>query len=179
MTYASRYSRPIIYGLALVALAGLAAASPPVARGEARGAERVAPNDNRRAAGRLRSGVLTVRLVARTGVWAPEGPAGPQLTVAAFGEEGRNIQTPGPLLRVPVGTEIRATVRNSLGKQLWIHGMGQKRGLSDSTGIPPGETRELRFTVNEPGSFYYAGRTSDEPVFGRIGDDSQLNGAII
>jgi len=179
MTYASRYARPIVYGLALVALAGLAAASPPVARGEVRGAERVAPNDNRRAAGRLRDGVLTVRLVARSGVWAPEGPAGPQLTVAAFGEEGRNIQTPGPLLRVPVGTEIRATVRNSLGKQLWIYGMGQKRGLSDSTGIPPGETRELRFTVNEPGSFYYAGRTADGPVFGRSGDDSQLNGAII
>ena len=179
MTYASRYTRPIIYGLALVALAGLAAASPPVARGEVRGAERVAPNDNRRAAGRLRGGVLTVKLVARTGLWSPEGPSGPQLTTAAFGEEGRNIQTPGPLLRVPVGTEIRATVRNSLGKQLWIYGMGQKRGLSDSTGIPPGETRELRFTVNEPGSFYYAGRTSDGPVFGRFGDDSQLNGAII
>lgn len=179
MTYAFPSARPFVYGLALVALAGLAAASPPVTRGEMRGAERVGTNDNRRAVGRLRDGVLTVRLVAGTGLWSPEGPSGPQLMTAAFGEEGRNIQTPGPLLRVPVGTEIRATVRNSLGKPLWIYGMGQKRGLSDSTGIPPGETRELRFTVNEPGSFYYAGRTSDGPVFGRIGDDSQLNGAII
>jgi hypothetical protein len=57
--------------------------------------DRVAPNDNRRAAGRLRDGVLTVRLVARTGIWLPEGREGPRLTVVAFGEEGRAIQECG------------------------------------------------------------------------------------
>lgn len=142
-------------------------------------AERIAPNDNRRAAGRLRDGVLTVRLTARTGIWAPEGADGPQLTVAAFAEDGRELQTPGPLLRAPVGTEIRAVVRNSLDKTLWLHGMGPARGLQDSTAIPPGESREFRFSLTEPGTFYYVGRTIAGPVFGRIGDDSQLNGVII
>ncbi len=177
----SWYGRPLAYGIATVTLVTLAAAAPPptlAGRGVS-AVTRIVPNDNRRAAGRLRDGVLTVRLVARPGLWIPEGPTGPQLTVAAFGEEGRALQTPGPLLRVPVGTEIRAVVRNALSKTLWLYGMGQTRGLSDSTGIPAGESRELRFTITEAGTFYYAGRTGDGPVFGRITDDSQLNGAII
>ena len=175
------FSRRYLAALSLIFLGAAAVAGYAPRPVEEPGAaiSRVLPNDNRRAAGRLRNGVLTVRLVAQTGVWAPEGPAGPQLTVAAFGEDGGAIQTPGPMLRVPVGTEIRAVVRNALEKQLWVYGMGAKRGLSDSTGIPPGESRELRFTVREAGTFYYAGRTSPAPVFGRTTDDSQLNGIII
>ncbi len=180
MAHAPRFARSVKQAAPLLALAFLTGASAPLTPSKGAVAlERVAPNDNRRAAGRLRNGVLTVRLVARTGVWAPEGPAGPQLTVAAFGEHGRAIQTPGPLLRVPVGTEVRVTVTNSLTKTLWLYGMGQARGLGDSTAVPAGETRDLRFTVSEPGTFYYAGRTGDGPVFGRFGDDSQLNGAIV
>ena len=176
----SRFVRPLAYAASLPALLGLGARPEPGPRGvTAAAAVRVAPNDNRRGAGRLRNGVLTVRLVARTGVWAPEGPSGPQLTVAAFAEEGRDLQTPGPLLRAPIGTEIRALVRNSLGKTVWLHGMGATRGLSDSTAIPAGESREFRFRLTDPGTFYYVGRTIDGPVFGRIGDDSQLNGAIV
>lgn len=142
-------------------------------------ADRVKPNDNRRASGRLRDGVLTVRLVARTGVWAPEGPAGPQLAVAAFAEEGRPAETPGPLLRVPAGTQIHASVRNALATDLWLHGFGAARGMSDSLAIRPGQTREARFTVNEVGTFYYAGRTTPAPVFGRTAEGSQLHGAIV
>ena len=177
MPLAGRFLPSVSFIVLCVATA--AAYAPRTAPKVSGAASRVQPNDNRRAAGKLRDGVLVVRLVAQTGVWAPEGPAGPQLTVAAFGEAGRAIQTPGPLLRVPVGTEIRATVRNSLAKQLWVYGMGATRGLNDSTAVPAGESRELRFTVREPGTFYYAGRTGDGPVFGRTTDDSQLNGIII
>ena len=181
MTLASGYARPLLYVAALPALLGLSGRPFSTLPGAsvAAATSQVAPNDGRRSAGRLRDGILAVRLVARTGTWAPEGPAGPQLSVAAFAEEGRELQTPGPLLRAPVGTEIRALVRNSLAKTMWVHGMGQKRGLSDSTAIPSGETREFRFRLGEPGTFYYVGRTSEGPVFGRIGDDSQLNGVII
>ncbi|HUR92354.1 MAG TPA: multicopper oxidase domain-containing protein, partial [Gemmatimonadaceae bacterium] len=70
-------------------------------------------------------------------------------------------------------------VRNALGKTMWLYGMGQSRGLADSTAIPAGGTRELRFTMREPGTFYYAGRTSDGPVFGRTTEDGQLGGIII
>src|SRR5687767_5807654 len=66
---------------------------------------RVIPNDNRTPAGTLRDGVLTLRMVAQPAVWRPEGPDGPELPVYAFTEEGKRPQIPGPLVRVPVGTE--------------------------------------------------------------------------
>lgn len=138
------------------------------------------PNENREGAGTLEGGVLTVRLEARTGLWHPEGTDGMGLTVAAFAEEGKPLQNPGPLLRVPVGTEIRATLRNSLEKPLTVYGFGRERGLAaDSLVIPPGEAREARFRATEPGTYYYAGKTIPAPVFARLDEDSQLNGAIV
>ena len=140
----------------------------------------VEANDNRRPAGRLSGGSLTVRLEARLGVWGPDGPGGPQKTVAAFAEASRPLQVPGPVLRAPAGTEVRASIRNGLAKTLWIYGMGRARGLvSDSFEIAPGATREIRFRVTEPGLYFYAGRTSADPVFARGTEDSQLNGAIV
>ena len=76
----------------------------------------IVPSDNRRPAGRLEGNVLTVRLEARPGMWYPEGPRGLGLPVAAFAEEGKAAQNPGPLVRVRVGAEVRAFVRNSLTK---------------------------------------------------------------
>src|SRR5918996_5194096 len=75
---------------------------------------RVIPNDNRTPAGSLRDGVLTLRMVAQPAVWRPEGPTGPELSIHAFTEEGKPPQVPGPLMRVPVGTEINVSLRNSL-----------------------------------------------------------------
>ena len=137
-------------------------------------------NDNRRAAGRLSRGTLTVQLETRLGVWKPDGPGGGQKTVAAFAEPSKPLQVPGPLLRAPAGTEVRATVHNTLEKTLWMYGMGRARGLaSDSFEIAPGATREIRFRVTEPGLYYYSGRTSADPVFARGTEDSQLNGVIV
>jgi len=136
-------------------------------------------NDNRRPAGTLRHGVLTVSLEARSGTWYPEGPNGKTLDVAAFGEPGRALQNPGPLIRVPVGTEVRATVRNALDVPMTLYGFGASRGLSDSVSIAPGASRELRFTAGAPGTYYYAARTTPAPLAGRVNDGSQLNGAIV
>ena len=136
-------------------------------------------NDNRRPAGTLRNGVLTVSLEARSGTWYPEGPNGKALDVAAFGEPGRAPQNPGPLIRVPVGTEVRATVRNALDVPMTLYGFGASRGVSDSVSIAPGASRELRFTAGTPGTYYYAGRTTPAPLAGRVNDGSQLNGAIV
>ena len=76
--------------------------------------ERIAINDNRAGAGILRDGVLTIRLEARRGDWRPDGDTDPGIIVAAFAEEGKPVQIPGPLIRVPRGTAIHAFVRNSL-----------------------------------------------------------------
>src|SRR5688572_22912208 len=142
-------------------------------------ADVVAPNDNRRPAGRLSNGVLTVRLEARLATWRPEGSRGPIISTAAFAEEGKALEIPGPLLRVPAGTEIRATVRNSLLHPMWLYGMGARRGVSDSVAIPAGAMKEISFRANESGAYYYAARTIAKSVVNRGPHDSQLGGLII
>jgi hypothetical protein len=81
---------------------------------------RVVVNDNRRPAGRLRAGVLTLRLDARLGDWHPDGEDAPGATVPAFAEEGGPARIPGPLIRVPAGTEIALTIRNTLEHMLTL-----------------------------------------------------------
>ena len=63
-------------------------------------------NSNQAPAGQWADGRLIVRLEAAMGEWSPEEHDGPSLKVAAFREEGWSLSTPGPLLRVPEGTEI-------------------------------------------------------------------------
>ena len=141
---------------------------------------RIESNDNRRPAGTLRGGVLTVRIDARDGTWMPDGPKGHHYSVAAFGEAGRTGTTPGPVLRVPLGAEVRATVRNTLGKTLWMYGLGAKRGITtDSVAIAPGASHEFRFRPDAPGLFYYVGRTVAQAIVARSLDDSQLQGVLV
>ena len=183
-------TRSVLLGLAAALLLSGATSAPaqaiaPPADGPAGAQGNVRPailsNDNRRPAGRLQGGMLTLRLVAREGVWHPDGPGGMARAVAAFAEEGRPPQNPGPLIRVPVGTEVRVTVRNALAAPLTLHGLGQRRGIAaDSVQIRPGEAREMRFHASEAGTFWYAGRTEAVPrLFARAGLDSQLNGVIV
>jgi len=147
-------------------------------RGDA--VERIVTNDMRTPAGTLANGVLTLRLEVRDGAWYPDGPTGMMRPVAAFAEEGKAPQVPGPLVRVPVGTRVRITVRNGLDEPLHVFGLGQQRGLaSDSFVVAPGAAREVTFDATAPGVYYYAGRTSQDPLLGRVGKDGQLNGAIV
>ena len=103
-----------------VLLAGALALLPSIVRASHDDLPTIAPNDNRTPAGRVEGGVLTVRLEARDGAWEPDGPDGPRLHVAAFAEPGGPLQTPGPLVRVAVGTTVRALVRNSLAVPLYL-----------------------------------------------------------
>ena len=141
--------------------------------------ESVAPNDNRQAAGSLKNGILTVGLETRTGVWRPEGDLGRQLEVAAFAEPGKALSTPGPLIRVPVGTEVRATIHNTFDKPLTVFGFGKSRGMSDSLLIPAHEQRLASFTASAPGTFYYLARRELDAFGGRGAEDLQLGGAIV
>lgn len=136
-------------------------------------------NDNTTAAGKIENGVLNIRLDAITGVWHPEGPNGKSVETAAFAEEGRAPTTPGPLIRVIVGTVVHVSVHNSLDKPLIVLGLGDNRGLRDTLKVGVGETKEVRFTPKEAGTYYYAGQTQPGPFFGRYHEDSQMNGALI
>ena len=139
----------------------------------------VAPNDNRRPVGTLEQGVLTVALEARLGRWYPEGEGGRTLDVAAFAEEGKPLSTPGPLVRVAVGTTVRATVHNRLDKPLTVFGFGKTRGFSDSVVVPVEGKTALSFTPTAPGTYYYAARREPDPLGGRTVEDAQLVGVII
>ena len=157
----------------LVGLTG--AYSPPAAPGPA-----IQFNDNRAPAGRLVRGVLTVAIEARLGDWHPLGEDHPGVTLFAFGEAGKPLQDPGPLLRVRAGTEIRARVTNRTGATLVVHGLARRRvTVMDTLVVPPGETREASFVADAEGTYYYWASTRGEGFEDRQYEDAHLNGALI
>ncbi|MGD0483154.1 MAG: hypothetical protein ABSB58_00720 [Gemmatimonadales bacterium] len=93
---------------------------------------------------------MTVRLVARRGRWFPEEAMGAGLDVEAFADEGEPLRNPGPLIRVPEGTEIRASVRNALpGETLVAHGLLTRQAR---VAISVGETYDFACTPSAPGT---------------------------
>lgn len=107
--------------LALV-VAGVAHAATLPAGAVSPSLDTIAINDNRSAVGDLDGSTLTVRLETREGEWHPDRDADPGVRVLAFAIEAGPLQIPGPQIRVTVGTEIRAIIRNRLEKEpLLIH----------------------------------------------------------
>src|SRR5262245_14788827 len=107
----SAHTRRLIVALLIAAVGGL---DRPRAAAPASPFPIVQPNDNRRAAGTLEHGTLTLALRAGLGRWQPEGAAGPALQIEAFGEVGSSLMVPAPLIRVVEGTRIVVSIRNEL-----------------------------------------------------------------
>lgn len=140
----------------------------------------VVPNDNRSPAGRLSGDTLHLRLVVDLAAWRPEADSGPEIEVAAFGEEGKAPQVPAPLIRVKEGTVISATIRNGLADStLRIYGLATRpAAVHDSLVIPPGQSRAVIFPAGVPGSYLYwasMGNTRHE----RDEEREQLAGAFV
>ena len=135
----------------------LVAGSPP----REEGLPVATANDNRTPAGTLRDGVLTISLDATLAMWHPDGDSLPGLPVEVFAESGTRPTAPGPLIRVPAGTEIRASVRNSLERDTLTFFVpsriedASKAGALDSVVLVPGEVRELRVRAERPGNYLY------------------------
>jgi FtsP/CotA-like multicopper oxidase with cupredoxin domain len=142
---------------------------------------RIAANDNRRPAGHLEGGVLTVQLEVVAGTFRPEQDDGPEVPALAFSEVGGTAQLPGPLIRVPQGTLVRVTVRNPFNDStLTVHGLQSQNGAADKVlRIPPGSTREVQFRSSVPGTYYYWATTGNRPFSDRLWFESQLSGALI
>jgi FtsP/CotA-like multicopper oxidase with cupredoxin domain len=171
--------------IAFVATLAQAQHGRPIASGPAARPPRVVVNDNRQSAGTLHGGVLTVKLDARLGDWHPDGEEVAGATVPAFAEEGRPARIPGPLIRVPAGTEVALSLRNSLAQLITVRGLhdrraGYARSASDDViELAPGTTRVVRFRLDAPGTYYYYGSTNRQTMDWRAGEDAQLSGAIV
>lgn len=164
----------------VVLLAGLLT-SPPNP-GSTRGGDLLvaAFNDNVRSAGALSKGVLRVALELRRVTWRPLGQSHAGADVMAFAEAGQGATIPGPLLRVPLGTAIHATITNRLDTTIVVYGLSARRiSQMDSLLLAPGETREVRFTADAEGTFFYWAARAGTSFSDRLFEDAELNGAFI
>ncbi|CAN5420543.1 hypothetical protein BH10BAC3_BH10BAC3_28330 [soil metagenome] len=139
-------------------------------------------NDNRHTAGEFRNGIFYLELETRKGAWYPESHEGYGLGVYAFAEKNKPLQLPGPVIRVPEGTEINAKITNNISEHaLILYGFYSRPGnASDSIVIAPGKTQEIKFNAGVAGTYFYRAAASDSidgglPWF----NDSQLYGAFI
>jgi FtsP/CotA-like multicopper oxidase with cupredoxin domain len=140
----------------------------------------ILPNDNRQAAGVLRDGVLTLELRAQEGLWRPQGESRPPIRIDAFADGARQPSVPAPLIRVPQGTMIAATVRNDLTHPLRIHGLCDREASTcDPIEVPAGAARQVRFASGRAGTYHYWATTTGMPMQFRAADDTQLSGAFI
>lgn len=140
----------------------------------------VVANDNRSPAGELSDGQLRLQLELRSARWYPDRETDPFITLNSFGEVGKAPQIPGPLVRVPEGTQIIVSVRNLLPRTVLIHGLHEHPGNSgDAVEVAAGATREVRFKAGVPGTYTYWATTSDAQLKTRLTDDMQLSGAFV
>lgn len=198
----------LLASAAIAALLGVSgcAGSEPAPGGDSAGL--AVPNDNRTPAGTLRDGVLELNLEARLVRWkgepsllSPDVSDPTVVTVLAFGEEGGPVTIPGPLIRVPEGTEVRVRVRNSIpesvsiglpgpalreegmsshaGPELVVRGLTAGTAPDDILRVPRGEVREIRYRADKPGTYFYWATPSDRAIRIWTGRDAQLAGAII
>ncbi len=137
---------------------------------------RAVANDNRLTAGTLEGGTLRVHLVAGMATWYPEAEDGPSKTVEAFGEPGQPPRIPGPLIRIPLGTTIEATLTNSLADTITVLGL---QGRYDSVRLAPNESRQVRSTPGAAGTFLYRAGIIVSGKFVTKGRQQLVGGLIV
>jgi FtsP/CotA-like multicopper oxidase with cupredoxin domain len=138
-------------------------------------------NDNRHPAGTLSGRTLTLSLDIVEAGYQPEGEHDPVVRVLAFAESGKAPQVPGPLLRAPVGTTVRLTVRNRSDSAVVLAGLRRSMPADrDTLNVAPGATREITFRLDKAGNFFYWGMLKGLSTFeDRFWLDSQLTGAFV
>jgi FtsP/CotA-like multicopper oxidase with cupredoxin domain len=145
-----------------------------VAAQAADGSRQVAGNDNRTPVGMLQARVLRISLELGEGDWHPEQDPGRVIRIYAFGESGRPLQDPGPLIRVPRGTLVQATVHSSLPEPVTVHGLADAGEFT----VQPGATVEAKFKAENVGFRYYWAAKPGRALGGRTAIESQLTGVL-
>jgi FtsP/CotA-like multicopper oxidase with cupredoxin domain len=171
--------RAILLGLSLsLSLSVVAPSRPP------RTAVLAAPNDNTKPGGSLAGGILTLNLEARRTIWRPDGDSLPGREVLALGEASGPPVVPGPLVRVPAGTTVDLTIRNTLDRDTIVFHLPPEASgrpapaADDSVVIAPGERGALRFVAAVPGNYFYRARTND-PLARALRVGGLMAGAIV
>ncbi len=144
--------------------------------------ERISANDNTAPAGELKNGVLTVRLEIRVGEWHPDAESDAGVQVRAFANGRSAPQIPGPLIRVQVGTEIHAFVRNTTADTMYLHGFYTRDSAAQQQApikVEGGSEAEVRFRAGVPGTYFYWASSSSLALGQRSPIDTQLSGALI
>jgi FtsP/CotA-like multicopper oxidase with cupredoxin domain len=140
----------------------------------------VRTHGNTQRAGVLKNGTLTLNLRARRGLWRPEKEAGPALEIEALGETDGPLMAPAPLIRIPEGTQVVASVRNDLDVSMRVHGLCERGGDPCAPiEVPAGAAREVRFKSGRAGTYGYWAETTGLGMAMRFGIDSQLSGAFV
>ena len=138
-------------------------------------------NDNRVAMGQLTGKTLVAALDVVEAAYQPEGEHDPVVRIFAFTEPGKAPTVPGPLLRAPIGTTVRLTLRNRTDSALFMSGLRLSLAAEkDTIQLPAGATREVVVQIDRTGNYFYwaalKGYTSSDE---RNWLDSQLNGAFV
>lgn len=138
----------------------------------------IGQHDNEVAAGALRDGEVRLSLEIRRGLFRPNGPDRPGTPMMAFAEPGGPLRIPGPLIRVPLGTRVRVSVRNASDSTVVVRGLSDAL-TADSLVLAPGASGESRFTASESGNRFYYGAFPGRTVRDRRVEDGHLSGAIV
>ncbi|MGH9519390.1 MAG: multicopper oxidase domain-containing protein, partial [Terriglobales bacterium] len=124
----------------------------------------VSINDNRNPAGQLAHGVFNLQLEVRAGRWHSRRDDGQRDTVLTpgtivssfFAEAGHAPQIPGPLIRVPQGTEMIVSVHNLLDQNIFVGGLVPHPSPDGNPlEVPSHATRQVRFNAGVAGTYGY------------------------
>lgn len=144
----------------------------------------VQANPNIEHAGMLHHGVLDVTLEAKESAFFIDGRGRPPMKIAAFAEPGKAPLMPGPFIRVPRGTRLRVSVRNSLRTPLTflvpaaLRDGPDRPGADDSVVVPAGDVRMVTTIASVPGNYVYRAVTARSSSRKAL-MDGLLAGAIV
>lgn len=138
-------------------------------------------NDNLVPGGNQSGNSLILNLVVEEGMWYPGGTEKPGAPMWAFGEASRELQVPGPLVRVKQGTLVDVTITNHLaGEDIHVYGLQDRPSVEqESLYLREGETRRHSFQLNEPGVYYYWASSVADDLNSHVGIESTLSGIIV
>src|SRR5260370_5561253 len=116
----------------------------------------IVANDNRTSAGTLKDGILNLRLELRQARWYAEAPDGVYEDGYAFAEQGHPPQSPGPLLRVPQGSRVHASIHNLLPSAAKIYGLHSHLwDPGEFVQANAEETTQVQVVAGEPGNYMH------------------------